>query len=162
MIYGDDRDDEGVLVDLVHEPVVATVGAVVAVWDDWSISAVIGQRSHQWRSGSSWVWSTQLDEETGAVPFAIVTDKVGDIGVAIEVICESTERAVDLWRAETHAKLVQAWLARSGPTIPCAKPAFATPTSTRKTRPVAAPVKTSAWSRPAATAAGSALPTIIG
>lgn len=95
-----------------YQAIRATVGAVVAVWDDWSISAVIGQRSHQWRSGSSWVWSTQLDEETGAVPFAIVTDKVGDIGVAIEVICESTERAVDLWRAETHAKLVQAYRAR--------------------------------------------------
>ena len=95
-----------------YQAIRATVGAVVAVWDDWSISAVIGQRSHQWRSGSSWVWSTALDEESGAVPFAIVTDRVGDIAVAIEVICESTERAVDLWRAETHAKLVQAYRAR--------------------------------------------------
>lgn len=95
-----------------YQAIRATVGAVVTVWDDWSISAVIGQRSHQWRSGSSWVWSTPLDEESGAVPFAIVTDRVGDLAVAVEVICESTERAVDLWRAETHAKLVQAYSAR--------------------------------------------------
>ncbi|MBA4143712.1 MAG: hypothetical protein H0X43_12100 [Nitrosospira sp.] len=46
------------------------------------------------------------------MPFAMVTDKVGDVAVAVEVICEATERATDLWRAETHAKLVQAYRAR--------------------------------------------------
>jgi hypothetical protein len=88
------------------------VGQVVAVWDNWVVSVICGQRSHQFRIGSLWVWSTALDEETGAVPFAMVTDRVGDVAIAVEIICEATERALDLWRAETHAKLVQAYRAR--------------------------------------------------
>jgi hypothetical protein len=94
-----------------YRAVRATVGQVSAVWDNWCVDVVIGQRSHRFVSGA-WVWPTALDEETAAVPFALVTDKVGDIAVAIEVICESTERAVDLWRADTHAKLYNAYTAR--------------------------------------------------
>lgn len=94
-----------------YRAVRATVGQVSAVWDDWCVDVVIGQRSHRFVSGA-WVWPTALDEETAAVPFALVTDKVGDIAVAVEVICESTERAVDLWRADTHAKLYNAYTAR--------------------------------------------------
>ncbi|UTA53130.1 hypothetical protein L3D22_12185 [Lysobacter soli] len=94
-----------------YRAVRATVGQVSAVWDDWCVDVVIGQRSHRF-AGGAWVWPTALDEETAAVPFALVTDKVGDIAVAVEVICESTERAVDLWRADTHAKLYNAYTAR--------------------------------------------------
>ena len=114
---GEDKDQEftnstRIAVPDGYEAVRATVGVVVAVWDDWSVDVVIGQRSHRFQSGSSWVWPTSLDEETGAVPMAMVTDRVGDVAIAIEVICESTERALDLWRAETHAKLINAYRAR--------------------------------------------------
>lgn len=114
---GEDKDQEftnstRVKVPDGYQAIRATVGQVVAVWDSWVVSVICGQRSHQFRSGSSWVWSTALDEETGAVPFAMVTDRVGDVAIAIEVICEATERAMDLWRADTHAKLVQAYGAR--------------------------------------------------
>ncbi len=94
-----------------YEAVRATVGQVVAVWDNWSVDVVIGQRSNRF-DGGGWVWSTGLDEETGSVPFAMVTDKVGDVAIAVEVICEATDRALDLWRAETHAKLINAYRAR--------------------------------------------------
>jgi hypothetical protein len=46
------------------------------------------------------------------VPFAMVTDKVGDVAIAVELICEATDRALDLWRADTHAKLVNAYRGR--------------------------------------------------
>ncbi len=95
-----------------YQAIRATVGEVVAVWDSWRVSVIIGQRSHQFTSGQSWVWSTSLDEETGAVPFAMVTDRVGDVAIAVEIICEATERAMNLWRAETHGKLVQAYRGR--------------------------------------------------
>lgn len=95
-----------------YQAVRATVGRAVTVWEDWSVDVVMGQRPHRFRSGQPWVWATSLDEETGAVPFAMVTDKVGDVAIAVEVICEATDRATDLWRAETHAKLVQAYRAR--------------------------------------------------
>jgi hypothetical protein len=42
----------------------------------------------------------------------MVTDLVGDVAIAVEVICEATDRASELWQAETHAKLIQAYRAR--------------------------------------------------
>lgn len=89
----------------------ATVGQVVAVWDDWAVDAIVGQRAHRF-NGGDWVWTTALDEETGSVPFAMVTDKVGDVAIAVEIICECTDRAIDLWQAETHGKLVSAYRLR--------------------------------------------------
>ncbi len=114
---GEDKDQEftnstRIAVPDGYEAIRATVGAVVAIWDNWSVNVVIGQRAHRFQSGSSWVWTTGLDEETGSVPMAMVTDRVGDVAIAVEVICESTDRALDLWRAETHAKLVNAYRAR--------------------------------------------------
>lgn len=113
---GEDKDQEftnstRIEVPAGYRAIRATVGQVVTVWDDWAVDVVIGQRAHRFSGGGS-VWSTGLDEETGAVPFAMVTDRVGDVAIAVEVICESTIRAIDLWRADTHAKLVQAYRAR--------------------------------------------------
>ena len=90
---GEDKDQEftnstRIKVPDGYQAIRATVGKVVAIWDGWSVDVVIGQRAHRF-DGGAWVWSTPLDEETGSVPFAVVTDKVGDIAVAVEVICES-------------------------------------------------------------------------
>lgn len=114
---GEDKDQEftnstRIKIPEGYRAIRATTGSVVAVWDDWSVDVIIGQRAHRFRSGSSWVWTTNLDHETGAVPLAMTTDQVGDVSIAVEVICESTERACDLWRADTHAKLVEAYRAR--------------------------------------------------
>jgi hypothetical protein len=113
---GEDKDQEftnstRIEVPAGYRAIRATVGQVVTVWDDWSVSVVVGQRAHRFSAGGN-VWSTALDEETGAVPFAMVTDQVGDVAIAVEVYCEATERALDLWRADTHAKLIQAYRAR--------------------------------------------------
>jgi hypothetical protein len=109
---GEDKDQEftnstRIKVPDGYQAIRATVGQIVAVWDGWAVDVVIGQRGHRF-NGGDWVWSTALDEETGSVPFAMVTDKVGDVAIAVEVICEATERALDLWRADTHAKLINA------------------------------------------------------
>jgi hypothetical protein len=114
---GEDKDQEftnstRIKVPDGYQAIRASVGQVTAVWDDWSVDVVIGQRAHRFASGIGWVWSTPLDEETASVPFAMVTDKVGDVAIAVEVVCEATERAYDLWRADTHAKLVNAYRAR--------------------------------------------------
>ncbi|MEO0615598.1 MAG: hypothetical protein AAFY69_05630 [Pseudomonadota bacterium] len=89
----------------------ATVGSVVTVWDDWSVDIVIGERTHRFH-GNGWVFNTPLNEETGSLPFAMVTDRVGDVAIAVKVVAKSTERAMDLWRADTYAKLVQAYQTR--------------------------------------------------
>lgn len=114
---GEDKDQEftnstRISVPDGYQAIRGIVGRAVMVWDDWVVDVVIGQRSHRFTSGVGSIWSGALDEETGAVPFGMATDKVGDIAITVEVVCESTERAVALWQAETHAKLMQAYRSR--------------------------------------------------
>ncbi len=113
---GEDKDQEftnstRISVPPGFEAYQATVGAVVAVWDNWSVDVIIGQRSHRF-SGGPWVWNTDLDLENESIPFAMVTDKVGDVAIAVEVLCAATDRAKQIWQAETYAKLVQAYRTR--------------------------------------------------
>jgi hypothetical protein len=89
----------------------ASVGIAVTVWDDWGVDVVIGNKHHRF-SDSNWIWITGLAEEKGSVPFAMTTDRVGDIALAVKVTCEATPRATALWQAETHALLVDAYRAR--------------------------------------------------
>lgn len=115
-VGGEDRDQEftdstSIKVPAGYRAIRATIGRAVVVWDNWCVDVVIGQRYHRFR-GPEAVWSTSLDEETGAVPYGMVTYRVGDVALAIEVVCQSTRRAVDLWRADTHAKLIRAYQSR--------------------------------------------------
>jgi hypothetical protein len=114
---GEDKDQEFTNSTTIKIPdgyhaVQASIGVVVAVWDDWSVGIIIGQRSHHFVSEGRMVWTTPLQEETGAIPLAMTTDKVGDVSMAVEVICQSTGRALALWQAETHAKLTEAYQLR--------------------------------------------------
>lgn len=90
----------------------ASVGISVAIWDDWSVDTVVGRNAHRFQSGAGWVWLSNLAGETGSVPFAMCTDRVGDIALAVEIICKAAPRAMELWQAETHAILVDAYRAR--------------------------------------------------
>lgn len=95
-----------------YRAVYATVGCVRTVWEGEAVvDVVLGARSHRFTSGD-WVWGTPLGGETGAVPFALVTDLVGDVAVAVEVKCQRTEQALLKWRLDTHARLTQAYRAR--------------------------------------------------
>lgn len=94
-----------------YQAVQASVGIAVMVWDDWVVDSIIGRRSHRF-STSNDVWITNLNSETGSIPFAITTDRVGDIAVAVEVTCAATDRAIALWQAETYGLLVDAYRAR--------------------------------------------------
>jgi hypothetical protein len=114
---GEDKDQEftnstRIQIPEGYEAMRAHVGAVVAVWDDWNVDVVIGQNLLRYRSGTSRMQDVGLSSETGSVPFAMVTDLVGDIAVGVEVYCQASERAYDLWKAETHAKLINAYEAR--------------------------------------------------
>lgn len=96
-----------------YRAIQASVAMLCAVWNDWRVACAIGQRAVCFQPGfGTWVWTTPLDEETSAVPFAMVTSRVADYAAAVEVICEATDRAWDLWKASTHAKLVQAYRTR--------------------------------------------------
>ncbi|RLP94651.1 hypothetical protein EAD89_03120 [Micromonospora sp. BL4] len=95
-----------------YRAVQASVGVVTTIWDGWSVDVVMGRRAHRFGQGSPWVWITDLDGETEAVPFALTTDKVGHIACAVEVTCAATPRALAVWQHETHAQLVEAYRSR--------------------------------------------------
>ena len=114
---GDDKADyyhsAQVAIDDGYRPVHASVGRVVNIWSaKWVVDVVVGNRSHRFKSGSSWVWNVPLDHERGTVAFALKTNDVSDIAVAVEIRCQRTERAMKKWRHDTHAKLTQAYRAR--------------------------------------------------
>ncbi|MEW2332178.1 hypothetical protein AB0880_30805 [Micromonospora chersina] len=95
-----------------YRAVQASVGVVTTIWDGWSVDVVVGRRAHRFGAGSPWVWITDLDGETGNVPFALTTDKVGHIACAVEVTCVATSHAMAVWQHETHAQLVEAYRSR--------------------------------------------------
>ena len=101
-----------VQIDEGYQAVHASVGVVGNAWeDDYSVDLLIGRRIN--RITDPWqVWSTSLDNERDSVPFALNTYRVSDIAAAIEVKCQRTERAMDKWRHDTHAKLTLAYRAR--------------------------------------------------
>jgi hypothetical protein len=95
-----------------YEAYQANVGITVAIWDNWCVDTVVGRQAYRFAGGTGWLWLTNLSGETGSVPFAMCTDRVGDIALAVEIICKATLRAFELWQAETHALLVDAYRAR--------------------------------------------------
>lgn len=95
-----------------YEAITATFGIVVMVWDGWVLDVILGQRDHRFEESNGWVWRTNLDRETGSVPMALTTHRISDGAVAIEVQCRRTERAIQLWQADTHAKLLDAYKTR--------------------------------------------------
>jgi hypothetical protein len=114
---GEDKDQEFTTSTRIqipdgYEAYQANVGITVAVWDNWCVDTVVGRQAHRFAAGTGWLWLTNLSGETGSVPFAMCTDRVGDVAVAVEIFCKATNRAFELWQAETHALLVDAYRAR--------------------------------------------------
>lgn len=114
---GEDKDQEFTCSTRIqipdgYEAYQASVGITVAIWDNWCVDTVVGRQPNRFESGTGWTWLTNLSGETGSVPFAMCTDRVGDIALAVEIICKATPRAVELWQAETHALLIDAYRAR--------------------------------------------------
>lgn len=98
-----------IAIDDGYRAVFGSVGRVLNLWEsDFDVDVVLGQRVKRFDNNGSWLWTTTLDNERDTVPFALSTFHVSDIGVAIEVKCQRTERAMEKWRLETHAKLATA------------------------------------------------------
>lgn len=96
-----------------YKAVQASVGRTAMIWDStWVVDVVLGNRAHRFDNNTGWIWSTSLDEERDSIPFALATNEVSHISIALEVKCQRTERAMQKWRLETHAKLTQAYKAR--------------------------------------------------
>jgi hypothetical protein len=101
-----------IAIDEGYRAVWGTVGVVRNIWDaSNSVDVILGQRTRRMGDGD-WMWSTSMADERGSVPVAIDTYKCSQVAVAIEVKCQRTDRAMEKWRLETHAKLMTAYQAR--------------------------------------------------
>jgi hypothetical protein len=96
-----------------YRAVQGCVAEIGNIWDgSFVIDVALGRRVHRFGNNGSWVWITSLDDERDSIPFALNTLKVSQVAVAVEVKCQRTERAMEKWRLETHAKLTTAYKAR--------------------------------------------------
>ncbi len=96
-----------------YKAVHGSVGAVNMMWNNtFIIDVVLGKKFHRFANISGEIFSTPLDEERDSIPFALVTFSIPHLAVAVEVKCQRTDRAMENWRIETHAKLTAAYKAR--------------------------------------------------
>lgn len=99
---------ELIAIDDGYRAVFGTVGKVANVWeDDHTLDIVLGRRTQRLSAGE-WLWTTTLDDERDSIPLALDSFHLSQVAVAVEVKCQRTDRALDKWRLETHAKLVTA------------------------------------------------------
>ena len=89
----------------------ATFGSVARVCNIWdntaALDVVLGRRTQRLGTGS-WLWTTSLDDEQDSIPFALDSFRMSQVAVAIEVVCQRTERAMEKWRFDTWGKLATA------------------------------------------------------
>lgn len=96
----------------IEEGYVAIYSSLGVVRNQWNgnhaIDVIIGNRAHRFTDGD-WIWQTSLNNETDSVPFALTTNDVSDIAVALEVKCQRTSRAYKKWQLDVHGKITDAY-----------------------------------------------------
>ncbi|MFP4367576.1 MAG: hypothetical protein ACLFQA_10820, partial [Bacteroidales bacterium] len=99
-------------VDEGYKAIHGVVGTAATISDEkYLIDVVLSNRAAR-IEGSDWIWSTSLNDVTGSVAFGLQTSKVKSIAAILEVKTQRTDRAMMLWRLDTHAKLTNAYQAR--------------------------------------------------
>lgn len=106
-----------IAIDDGYEAITAYIGTLVFFWaDNWKLFAVVGNNfldvSMKADKTYPTIHTVSMNNETGSVPFALITNRVATVGFSVEVKCKRTDRAMAKWRAETHAKLTAAYRAR--------------------------------------------------
>jgi hypothetical protein len=106
-----------IAIDERYEAIMAYLGTLVIYWtEDWALFVVVGDNFRQvgLKPDKSYIamQTLTMSHETGSVPFALITNRVANVGLTIEIKCQRTEHAMQKWRAETHAKLMTAYRAR--------------------------------------------------
>jgi hypothetical protein len=101
-----------IAIDAGYQAIWGSVETTGNTWDPGAVTDVLfGARTKRFAAGD-WSWSTNLDAEQGTIPWAVKTWKRSSVVMTIEVKCQRTDRAVQQWRLETHAKLTTAYKAR--------------------------------------------------
>jgi len=100
-------------IDEGYRAVQAVVGCVWLRWETNGVADIlVGGRTHRFAEGSSFIWTASLDNERDSLPFGVSTYNFSQIVLTVEVNCSRTDRAMEKWRLETHAKLTEAYQAR--------------------------------------------------
>jgi hypothetical protein len=101
-------------IDSGYEAFQGTVSMVFNIWgDNWKNDVALGGRTHRFSNAyNSWSWSTPLQNNTGSITWGMTSDQISKLAVTVEIHCRATDRAERAWRAETHAKLINAYRAR--------------------------------------------------
>jgi hypothetical protein len=113
---GDDKTNYNhsavITIDDGYRAIWGSVIALKNIWgNDVSVDVALGTRSQRLGLGE-WTWTTNLNDERDSLPFALDTFRASQVSVAVEVKCQRTERAMEKWRLDTHAKLTTAYKAR--------------------------------------------------
>lgn len=94
-----------------YQAVSAYTTGLLTLWhDDWDVDYAVGKTSWRQAKGSSWSHAYTLGNEEGSVPLALKTFHVDHLAVAVEITCQLSAQALDAWRLETHAAIMQAYL----------------------------------------------------
>ncbi len=106
-----------IVIDDGYEAITAYIGTLVFFWaDNWKLFAVVGNNflDVSMKADKTYraIHTVSMSNESGSVPFALITNRVASLGFSIEVKCKRSDRALAKWRAETHAKLTSAYRAR--------------------------------------------------
>jgi hypothetical protein len=106
-----------IAIDEGYEAITAYLGTLVFYWStNWALFVVVGNNFCQVTPKADNSYTTMqtlsMANERSTVPFALITNRVANVGLTIEIKCQRTETALQKWRAETHAKLTNAYRAR--------------------------------------------------
>ncbi|MGC5022939.1 hypothetical protein [Micromonospora sp. DT47] len=94
-----------------YRAIAAYTTGLATLWRaDWNVDYAIGKASWRQNGGSSWSHAYTLSDEEGVVPLALRTFQIDHLAVAVEITCQATARALDIWRLETHTAIQQAYL----------------------------------------------------
>jgi hypothetical protein len=73
------------------------------------VLVTVGKGIHQF-DGNTTLWrAIPMANEVENIPFTVLVSGVHHYTVAVEVHCQRTQRALDAWKLETHAAILQAY-----------------------------------------------------
>lgn len=97
-----------------YQAIYATVSKVANIWEHDAVADVyVGTRTHRFADkDGEWSWGAPLNNEIGSISWGFITFHMANIVVSVEIKCIVTQHAIDLWKADTHAKLLNAYKAQ--------------------------------------------------
>jgi hypothetical protein len=77
--------------------------------DDGAVDIILDKQGHRFEKNSGWSWSLSLSNETGSLAVGVKTWHTGVFATEIEISCQRTPRALDVWRLKTYDSILQAY-----------------------------------------------------